>query len=123
NTAPSRALIVSPQPKEVASLFAASSGGSGARAARPAARAGDGSRNGSGTSRRRVVVIGNGMVGHRLCERLLQYDEAGQLEVTTFCEEPRPAYDRVQLTKYFETRDPGTLAIAQPEWYTDKGVN
>ena len=42
-----------------------------------------------------MVVIGNGMVGHRFCERLAAYDANREFEVVTFCEEPRPAYDRV----------------------------
>ena len=56
-------------------------------------------------NRKTVVVIGNGMVGHRFCERLVEYDLERGYQVVTFCEEPRPAYDRVNLTKYFEHRD------------------
>src|SRR5204862_145186 len=40
-----------------------------------------------------VVVIGNGMVGHRFCERLLEFDIGKTCEIVTFCEEPRAAYD------------------------------
>jgi nitrite reductase (NADH) large subunit len=53
---------------------------------------------------RRLVVIGNGMVGHHFLERV-----TGDWEITTFCEEPRLAYDRVHLTSFFEGRD---LALA-----------
>ena len=37
------------------------------------------------------------------------------IEVVTFCEEPRPAYDRVNLTKYFERRDAEHLKLACPD--------
>ena len=44
-----------------------------------------------------VVVIGHGMVGHKLLECLV--DEArSALHITVLCEEPRPAYDRVHLS-------------------------
>ncbi len=69
-----------------------------------------------------VVVIGNGMVGHRFCERLVEFDAAGEYKVVTFCEEPRPAYDRVNLTKYFEHRKAEKLALATPQWYEEHGI-
>src|SRR6266436_1264118 len=69
-----------------------------------------------------VVVIGNGMVGHRFCERLVEFDTEKKYQVVTFCEEPRPAYDRVNLTKYFEHRSAEKLALSSPEWYADNGI-
>jgi nitrite reductase (NADH) large subunit len=72
--------------------------------------------------RRTVVVVGNGMVGHRFCERLLEFDAERRYEIVTFCEEPRPAYDRVNLTKFFEHRDAGKLALAKPDWYAQNGI-
>jgi nitrite reductase (NADH) large subunit len=53
----------------------------------------------------KVVVVGNGMVGQRFLEQLAG---RGEFEVTTFCEEPRPAYDRVQLTSFFSGKSPRT---------------
>ena len=72
--------------------------------------------------RKTVVVIGNGLVGHRFCERLVEFDEAGAFRLVTFCEEPRLAYDRVHLTSYFGHRDPGKLAVARLEWYREHGI-
>ena len=46
----------------------------------------------------KVVVVGNGMVGQRFIEELAKRDP--RAEITVFCEEPRPAYDRVQLTSF-----------------------
>ena len=58
-----------------------------------------------------VVVIGNGMVGHRFCERLVEFDAGRQWNIVTFCEEPRPAYDRVNLVEYGQQVD-RRLALA-----------
>lgn len=77
----------------------------------------------------RVVVIGNGMVGQRFMENLI--DEVGldDCQISTFCEEPRAAYNRVKLTSYFETRDPSDLSMTsefddegRTVWYDDNGV-
>lgn len=69
-----------------------------------------------------VVVIGNGMVGHRFVEKLIQYDTDQQYRVVTFCEEPRAAYDRVGLTSFFAHRDAEKLMIARIDWYQQHGV-
>ena len=36
-----------------------------------------------------VVVIGNGMVGLRFCEKLVEFDPSERFRIVTFCEEPR----------------------------------
>ncbi|RNL81836.1 nitrite reductase large subunit NirB [Halostreptopolyspora alba] len=51
---------------------------------------------------RQLVVIGNGMVGHRLVEAVLDRDPDGTWQITVLGEEPRPAYDRVSLSTYFD---------------------
>lgn len=79
------------------------------------------SRNGS-AKRRNVVVIGNGMVGQRFCEKLVEHDHLHRYRITTFCEEPRAAYDRVGLTSFFAHRDAEQLMLARMEWYRDNGV-
>jgi nitrite reductase (NADH) large subunit len=73
-------------------------------------------------SRKTIVVIGNGMVGQRFCEKLVEFDVERRFNIVTFCEEPRAAYDRVQLTKYFEHRCAEKLAIAEPDWHVNHGV-
>lgn len=74
------------------------------------------------TSRQRLAVIGNGMVGHRFCERLSDYDTTGAFEVTVVGEEPWPAYDRVHLTDYFKSRSVDALAIGTGAWYAAHGI-
>jgi nitrite reductase (NADH) large subunit len=78
--------------------------------------------------KKRVVVIGNGMVGQRFMERLL-VEGGDDVHVSTFCEEPRAAYNRVKLTSYFETRDPSALSMTsdfdeegRTVWYDENGV-
>ncbi len=53
----------------------------------------------------RVLVVGNGMVGHRFVESLRARDEAGRYEVVVLAEERRPAYDRVRLSEWFDGAD------------------
>ncbi len=69
-----------------------------------------------------IVVVGNGMVGHRFCERLVEFDTAREYRLVVFGEEPRLAYDRVNLTKYFGHRQADKLALATPQWYEDNGI-
>lgn len=68
-------------------------------------------------SQRTVVVVGNGMVGQRFCERLREYDVDGRWEIVCFSEEPRPAYDRVHLSELFAGRTADDLQLADDDWY------
>jgi nitrite reductase (NADH) large subunit len=71
---------------------------------------------------RTVVVVGNGMVGQRFCEKLVEFDREREWKIVTFCEEPRAAYDRVGLTSFFAHRDAQKLMLARQEWYAENGV-
>src|SRR3954470_16043732 len=73
----------------------------------------------SGMSHQRVVVIGNGMVGQRFLEELAK---RGTYELTAFCEEPRPAYDRVQLTSFFSGKSAADLNLADKGFFEKAGV-
>ncbi|KAF0176384.1 MAG: nitrite reductase (NAD(P)H) large subunit [Limisphaerales bacterium] len=64
-----------------------------------------------------LVIIGNGMAGYKLCERLVASRVHERLDITVFGEEPRPAYDRVHLTKFLSGRAPEQLELAPREWY------
>ena len=72
--------------------------------------------------KKNVVVIGNGMVGQRFCEKLVELDTQHQYQINTFCEEPRAAYDRVGLTSFFAHRSAEKLMLAKIEWYHEQGV-
>jgi nitrite reductase (NADH) large subunit len=67
-----------------------------------------------------VVVIGNGMVGYKFCEKLLAKSTAFNLVV--FGEEPRVAYDRVHLSEYFGGKTADDLLMAPTQWYHDNGI-
>ena len=68
----------------------------------------------------RVVVIGNGMVGQRFLEQLAK--RSPDADITVFCEEPRPAYDRVQLTSYFGGKTAEDLSLAPKKFFQDSKV-
>lgn len=69
-----------------------------------------------------VVVIGNGMVGHRFVENMIDFDHDKKYRLVTFCEEPRAAYDRVGLTSFFAHRDAEKLMLARLDWYKENDV-
>lgn len=74
------------------------------------------------SQRMRVVVIGNGPVGWKLCELLSDQSESRRPSITVFGEEAAPAYDRVHLSSFFEHRDSEKLALASRAWYADRGI-
>ncbi len=71
----------------------------------------------------RVIVVGNGMVGHKFIEYLLQAPNRHQYSVTAISAEPRLAYDRVQLSAYFSGATADDLALTQPAYYEENGVD
>jgi len=62
------------------------------------------------------------MVAHRFVERLAVLGGTERFAVTVIGEEPRPAYDRVRLTAWFDHLDERRLALCPPEWARDLGV-
>jgi len=79
--------------------------------------------------KKKIVVIGNGMVGQRFMENMIDLDKENKSSLATFCEEKRAAYNRVKLTSYFETLDPSDLSMTSEfkadgttAWYEDNGV-
>ncbi|MEU3770659.1 nitrite reductase large subunit NirB [Amycolatopsis keratiniphila] len=68
---------------------------------------------------RKLVVVGHGMVAHRLVEAVRAEDKAGQWQVVVLAEEARPAYDRVALTSYVDTWDPASLALEGADYADD----
>ena len=51
-----------------------------------------------------LVVVGQGMVGYKLLECLVENGATDTWRVVAFGEEPRAAYDRVSLSTYFTGR-------------------
>ena len=61
-----------------------------------------------GLPNRQVVVVGNGMVGHRFVELAAAIPGVA---ITVLGEEPRTAYDRVHLSNYFAGTSASDLAL------------
>ena len=72
--------------------------------------------------KKRIIVVGNGMVGHKFIEDMLTQDNQKQFSILTFSEEPRLAYDRVQLSSYFSGKSAQDLALVDESDYQDNGV-
>ncbi|MFT4820533.1 MAG: nitrite reductase (NADH) large subunit [Candidatus Pseudothioglobus sp.] len=68
----------------------------------------------------KVVVVGNGMVGHHYVDKLVSSQT--QAEITVIGGETRPAYDRVHLSEYFSGRTAQDLALTTVEKYEEMGV-
>lgn len=73
-------------------------------------------------TKQRVIVVGNGMVGHKFIETMVNHDQADNFEVITFSEEPRLAYDRVQLSSYFSGSTADDLMMTSESYYDEHGV-
>lgn len=69
-----------------------------------------------------VIVVGNGMVGYKFCEKFVNRAPAREYRLLVFGEEPRVAYDRVHLSAYFENRDAVALELAPRSWYAGNGI-
>lgn len=70
----------------------------------------------------RIVVVGNGMVGYKFCEKLISKKQESSFSITVFGEEPRPAYDRVHLSSYLSEASEEDLQMAPPEWYKEHNI-
>ncbi|GFG73986.1 nitrite reductase large subunit [Mycobacterium botniense] len=75
-----------------------------------------------GSATRDLVVVGHGMVGHRLVEALRARDVDGLWRITVLAEESTAAYDRVGLTGYTEHWDRERLALPGNDYSGDERV-
>jgi nitrite reductase (NADH) large subunit len=71
----------------------------------------------------RIVVVGNGMVGHRFCEALVEAVGGTTPWLSIFAEEDRPAYDRVNLGDVLHGRAPDSLTLSPVSWYEAHGID
>src|SRR6478672_5694853 len=70
----------------------------------------------------KLVVIGNGMVGYKFCEKLVAKSQPFKFDITVFGEEIRPAYDRVHLSEYFAGKTAEDLTMAPAQWYAENNI-
>ena len=66
---------------------------------------------------KRIVIAGNGMVGHKLIETLLDRDGGAGVEIIVFGEEDRVAYDRVGLSSFMSGTTAEELSLVEPGAY------
>ena len=74
------------------------------------------------TNKKNLVVVGNGMVGHKFLELMVQKDVSAQWNLVTFCEESRVAYDRVNLSGYFSGKTAADLTLVEPGYYQENSI-
>ncbi|GAB3290037.1 nitrite reductase large subunit NirB [Parasphingorhabdus pacifica] len=72
---------------------------------------------------RTLVVVGHGMVGHRLIEDLRARDAADTWRIVVLAEESRPAYDRVALSSYLDGKSAEDLSLADHDFLEDPMVD
>jgi nitrite reductase (NADH) large subunit len=70
----------------------------------------------------KIVIIGNGMVGYKFCEKLLAKAKENEFEITIFGEEIHPAYDRVHLSEFFSGKTAEDLSMAPKDWYQSNSI-
>ena len=69
-----------------------------------------------------LIVIGNGMVGHKFLEYFVASGGTDRYTVRVYGAESVPAYDRVHLTDLFGTRSADDLTLAPRSWYKQHGI-
>src|SRR5882757_4475161 len=72
-------------------------------------------------SGQKLLVLGNGMVGQRLLETLAA--NSADYRITVLCEEPRPAYDRVQLSAFFAGKSAADLSLVAPDFFAHNHID
>ena len=72
------------------------------------------------TQHQKIVVVGNGMVGHHFVDEMAKHEG---YEITVLSAEDRLAYDRVHLSEYFSGKIADDLAMTTPAYYNEIGVN
>ena len=70
----------------------------------------------------KIIVVGNGMVGFKFCEKFVSKSGQEKYQITVFGEEPRRAYDRVHLSEYFAGKTAEDLSMSTSNWYEDNNI-
>lgn len=70
----------------------------------------------------RIVIVGNGMVGHHLVAQLVERGAHLEKRITVIGEERFIAYDRVQLSALFSGKSHQDLMLSSEEWYQKHGI-
>ena len=74
-------------------------------------------------SKRRLVVVGNGMGGARLVEELVSRGGRHLFEIAIFGDEPYGAYNRILLSSVLAGHhQPSDIVTNPPAWYAEHGI-
>ena len=76
----------------------------------------------SPSSKQNLVIVGNGMVGHHLVERLVEANATEHYAITVIGEERFVAYDRVHLSSVFSGQTNQDLLLSSEQWYQQNGI-
>ena len=74
------------------------------------------------SDKKQLVVIGNGMVGHKFLEAMVEKGGLDHYNITVFCEENRAAYDRVHLSEYFSGKSADELSMVEAGFFETNGI-
>lgn len=74
------------------------------------------------STKQTLIVIGNGMVGQYFLTSLVNSELSQQYQIVTFCEEPRPAYDRVHLSEFFTGKSAQDLSMVAEGFFEQHGI-
>ncbi|MDQ6838509.1 MAG: nitrite reductase large subunit NirB [Actinomycetota bacterium] len=74
------------------------------------------------TTRRRMVIVGHGMVGHKLIDAMIRRGATRTWDIVVIGEEPQGGYDRVHLSSLFDGATPDDLALEGVDVRSDPAV-
>src|SRR3954469_13264695 len=75
------------------------------------------------STKRRLVIVGNGMAGARLVEDVLARGGGARFEIVVFGEEPVGNYNRILLSSVLaRTHAPKDIFLNPLPWYVTNGV-
>jgi nitrite reductase (NADH) large subunit len=72
--------------------------------------------------KKKLVVIGNGMVGHQFCEDLIRKEGNQHYQIQVFGTEPTPAYDRIELHDILTGKPIEQLLLRNRDWYEENAI-
>ena len=72
--------------------------------------------------RNTIIIVGNGMVGHKLVDLLIQRGANLSYEIIIFGEERYLAYDRVNLSAYFDGQSIDDLSLTTSTYYEENDI-
>ncbi|MDY8138174.1 nitrite reductase large subunit NirB [Aquimarina sp. 2201CG5-10] len=72
---------------------------------------------------KKVIIIGNGMVGYKFCEKFTASKKFKEYKLIVFGEEPRRAYDRVHLSEFYTGKTADDLSMSTVDWYKENNID